>query len=135
MRCLFHGDYGPPDPIFAISGSVTAVHNWAVDPDLLKQARNIGEAEAIQRHVLRGESISWCHQGYSWVDQNTIGWFYIAASVFVAVPYFLMKIKIVRRRVYSRAHTMNWRVGRSSWLRLCSRSAPEHPEASRIPAP
>jgi hypothetical protein len=38
--------------------------------------------------------------------------------VFVAVPYFLMKIKIVRRRVYTRAQAVNWRVGKSSWLRL-----------------
>jgi hypothetical protein len=96
MPCPFHGDYGPADPNFAISGSATAVRRWAVDPSLLKQARNIGEAEAIQRHVLRGESVSWCHQGYSWVDQNAIRWFYVAALVFVVIPYFLMKINIVR---------------------------------------
>jgi hypothetical protein len=97
MLCLFHVDYGPADPNFAISGPVTAVRSWAVDPSLLKDARDIGEAEAIQRHVLRGETVSWCRQKYSWVDQNAIRWFYIA--VFVVVPYFLGKINALRRHV------------------------------------
>jgi hypothetical protein len=114
MLCLFHGDYGPADPNFAISGPTSAVRGWAVDPSLLREARNIGEAEAIQRHLLQGETVSWCHQGYSWVDQDAIGWFYIAVMVFVVVPYFFMKINIVRRRVGSRREAMNWRVGRSS---------------------
>jgi hypothetical protein len=99
MQCLFHGDYGPPDPNFAISGPTSAARSWPVDPSLLRQARNIGEAEAIQRDVLRGESVSWCHQGYSWVDQDAISWFCIAALAFVVVPYFLVKINIVRHRV------------------------------------
>jgi hypothetical protein len=97
MVCLFHGDYGPADPNFAVSGSMTGAQGWAVDAGLLKEARNLGEAEAIQRHVLRGETISWCHQGYSWVDQEAIGWFYIASLVFIVFPYFLMKIKAIRR--------------------------------------
>jgi hypothetical protein len=96
MVCLFHGDYGPADPNFAISGS------WGVDASLLKEARNIGEAEAIQRHIQRGESVAWCHQGYSWVDQDAIVWFYIAALAFVVVPYFLLKIRVVRRHLGAR---------------------------------
>jgi hypothetical protein len=116
MRCLFHGDYGPPDPDFTVSGSVTARHAWAIDPTLLKEARNIGEAEAIQRHVLRGHSVSWCHQGYSWVDQNAIGWFYIAVLAFVVVPYFLIKIKNIRGRFGTRGG-IKPPVGKSSWLR------------------
>ena len=93
MVCLFHDDYGPPDPSFAVSAARAAVHGWAVDASLLKAAHNIGEAEAIQRHVLRGESVSWCHQGYSWVDQNAIGWFYVAAFVFVVLPYLVIRIR------------------------------------------
>jgi hypothetical protein len=114
MLCLFHGDYGPADPNFAVSGPSSAVRGWAVDPSFLRQARNIGEAEAIQRHLLRGERVSWCHQGYSWVDQDAIGWFYIAAMVFVVVPYLLMKINTVRRRVGSRSAAANGQLGRPS---------------------
>jgi len=96
MVCLFHGDYGPADPGFAVSGATK--HGWTVDENSLKEARNIGEAEAIQRHVLRGETISWCHQGYAWVNQDAIGWFYGAAFMFVVLPYLIMKVKILSRR-------------------------------------
>jgi hypothetical protein len=72
MVCLFHGDYGAPDPAFTISGVNGS--GWAVDASLLKGARNIGEAEAIQRHVLRGESVAWCHQGYrGWTKTPSVG--------------------------------------------------------------
>lgn len=98
MLCLFHGDYGPADPNFTTSGPIAGARGWVVDPSLLQEARNIGEAEAIQRHVLRGELVSWCHQGYSWVDQDAIVWFYIAAFAFVVFPYFLSKINVARRR-------------------------------------
>jgi hypothetical protein len=99
MVCLFHGDYGPADPGFAVPGLTITGHRWVVDASLLNGARNIGEAEAVQRHVLRGETVSWCHQGYSWVDQDAIGWFYITAFVFVVVPYLVIKIKPLRRRL------------------------------------
>ncbi len=99
MVCLFHGDYGPPDPAFSVPGASAAVHGRAVDASLLRNARNIGEAEAIQRHVLRGESVSWCHQGYSWVDQDAIAWFYIASFAFVVLPYLIKKIKTLSHRI------------------------------------
>jgi hypothetical protein len=98
MVCLFHGDYGPADPGFVVVGPTAAYRGWRVDPILLKDARNIGEAEAIQRHVLKGEAVSWCHQGYSWVDQPAIGWLYIAALVFVVLPYLVMKSRTLSRR-------------------------------------
>jgi 4-amino-4-deoxy-L-arabinose transferase-like glycosyltransferase len=89
MVCLFHGDYGPADPAFNFwSGS-----NWVVDANSLKSARNLGEAEAIQRHLLRGEPVSWCDQGYAWVDQDAIGWFYLAAFLFVILPYLIIRAK------------------------------------------
>ena len=115
MVCLFHGDYGPPDPAFTVSGASAAVHGWGVDASLLNDARNIGEAEAIQRHFLKGEAVSWCHQSYSWVDQDAIGWFYIVALVFVVLPYLAMKIK-----------TMNHRLGEEN----APRQSPEKPSRS-----
>ena len=60
MVCLFHGDYGPADPAFNLGSGST----WVVDANSLTGARNLGEAEAIQRHLLRGEPVSWCDQGY-----------------------------------------------------------------------
>ena len=89
MVCLFHGDYGPADPAFNPgSGS-----NWIVDTNSIKDARNLGEAEAIQRHVVRGEPVSWCDQGYTWVDQDTVVWLYFAAFLFVVLPYLIIRLK------------------------------------------
>jgi len=89
MVCLFHGDYGPPDPAFNLGSGST----WVVDANSLKEARNLGEAEAIQRHLLRGEVVSWCDQGYAWVDQDAVVWFYFAAFLFVILPYLLMRAR------------------------------------------
>ena len=89
MVCLFHGDYGPANPAFNPgSGSI-----WVVDANSLKGARNLGEAEAIQRHLLRGEPVSWCDQGYAWVDQDAVVLFYVAAFLFVILPYLIIKAR------------------------------------------
>ena len=89
MVCLFHGDYGPADPTFDLGSGLT----WVVDANSLKEARNLGEGEAIQRHLLRGEPVSWCGQGYAWVDQDAVVWFYLAAFLFVILPYLIMSAK------------------------------------------
>jgi hypothetical protein len=86
MVCLYHGDYGPADPAFRLGA---ASHFGA----LLKDARNIGEVEAVQRHLIRGESVSWCDQGYAWAEQDAVSWFFLAALLFVVLPYLIFKIK------------------------------------------
>jgi hypothetical protein len=92
MVCLFHGDYGPIDPAFNRGSGST----WVVDANLLKEARNLGEAEAIQRHLLRGEPVSWCDQGYAWVDQDAVVWLYFAAFLFVILPYLIMRARAAK---------------------------------------
>ena len=94
MVCLFHGDYGPADPAYKPELASTAhAHGWIVDASLLKEARNIGEAEAIERHLIRGETVSWCDQGYAWVEQDAVHWFYAAAFLFVILPYLMWRLK------------------------------------------
>jgi len=95
MVCLFHGDYGPADPAFNLGSEST----WVVDANLLKEARNLGEAEAIQRHLLRGEPVSWCDQGYAWVDQDAVVWLYFAAFLFVILPYLIVRAKASTKSV------------------------------------
>ena len=89
MVCLFHGDYGPANPAFNLGSGST----WVVDGNSLKGARNLGEAEAIQRHLLRGEPVSWCDQGYAWVDQDAVVLFYVAAFLLVILPYLIIKAR------------------------------------------
>ena len=93
MVCLYHGDYGPADPAFA---SGAAAHfdgrGWAFDARLLKEVRNIEEAEAMERHLTRGESVSWCDQGYAWAEPDAVSWFYVAVFLFVVFPYLIFKI-------------------------------------------
>jgi hypothetical protein len=89
MVCLFHGDYGSEDPTFNLSSA----SSWVVDTSLLKNARNVGEAEAIQRHLLRGEAISWCDPGYAWVAQDVVSWFYAAVFLFVILPYLVIRVR------------------------------------------
>jgi hypothetical protein len=99
MVCLFHGDYGPADPAFKLDlGSPPSGRDWIVDASSLKEVRNIGEAEAAQRHLIRGEAVTWCDQGYAWVEQDAIGWFYTAALLFIVLPYLVVKIKARTRR-------------------------------------
>jgi len=99
MVCLFHGDYGPADPAFKFDlRSPLSGRDWIVDASSLKEVRNIGEAEAAQRHLIRGEAVTWCDQGYAWVEQDAIGWFYTAALLFIVLPFLVVKIKARTRR-------------------------------------
>lgn len=94
MVCLYHGDYGPADPAFDVGAAWPfGARGWVVDAALLKGARNVGEAEAIQRHLIRGESVSWCDQGYAWAEQDAVSWFFLAALLFVVLPYLIVKTK------------------------------------------
>jgi hypothetical protein len=115
MVCLFHGDYGPADPAFKL-GSGSA---WVVDLASLEDARNIGEAEAIHRQLLRGEPVSWCDQGYAWVRQDAVGWFYVAAFLLVVLPYL-----IARMRAWAKA----WRPEMPPKARRALRSAARVPD-------
>ena len=108
MVCLFHGDYGPPDPTFDLRSGAT----WIVDANSLKDARNIGEAEAIQRYLLREEPVVWCDQGYAWVNEDAVGVLYIAAFLLVVLPYLMVKVR--------------------AWATGCSRL---HPAAARASDP
>jgi hypothetical protein len=73
MPCLSHGDYGPADPAFDLSAALhPGARGWMVNARPLKDARNIGEAEAVERHLIRGEPISWCDQAYAWAAQDVV---------------------------------------------------------------
>jgi hypothetical protein len=80
MVCLFHGDYGPANPAFNLGSGST----WVVDANSLKDARNLEEAQG--------------DQGYAWVDQNAVVWFYFAAFLFVILPYLIIRAMVWAKR-------------------------------------
>ena len=82
--CLYHGDYGPANPLFA---SRQDNARW-----LRQGARNGDEAQAILRHNLHGETVAWCDQGYAWAEQGVVGWLLVAALLFVVLPYLVTRL-------------------------------------------
>jgi hypothetical protein len=109
MVCLFRGDYGPTDPASNLGSGLNLTR--VVDANSLNEARNLEEAEAIQRHLLRGEPISRCDQGYAWVDHHECQGLAIifdiligtSSSIFIASPILLFLGKKQLRPSQTRA--------------------------------
>ncbi len=103
MRCLYRTDYGPPDAKFeAFSDGIVPDGLTRGDVAVLATAQNLGQFEAMQRKLAKGESIVWCDQGYGWVHDPVIeGFFAIAAAI--VFPFALFRL--TRRRGFRRAGT------------------------------
>jgi hypothetical protein len=82
-RRIRHSTSTPRRWLARAAGSSTQVYS--------KKPANIGEAEAIERHLMRGETVTWCDQGYAWVEQDAVHWFYAAAFVLVVLPYLIVR--------------------------------------------
>ncbi len=93
MSCLYSSDYGPPDPAFdprAVGGGLAkGFENHARELD---QARNLGQFQAIERKLARGETVTWCDNGYGWVYDQKVDNFFGAIIAFVILPWLLMRI-------------------------------------------
>src|SRR5689334_7154167 len=77
MRCLYLSDYGPPDPKFeAFNDGIVPDGLTRGDVAVLATAQNIGQFEAMQRKLAKGQAIVWCDQGYGWVQQPIIDGFF-----------------------------------------------------------
>jgi len=91
MSCLYASDYGPPDPAFdPIAYSMErggGVRNHATE---FASARNIGQFEAIERKMARGEAVVWCDQGYGWTRSTPIEVFFVLVLI-LAVPWLVLR--------------------------------------------
>jgi hypothetical protein len=114
MRCLYSSDYGPPDPSFeAFADGVVPDGLTRSDIAVLATAQNIGQFEAMQRKLAKGESIVWCDQGYGWVHDPMIeGFFAIGAAVLFPLALF----RLMRRLGFFRARTSGERRSRSAYM-------------------
>jgi hypothetical protein len=114
MRCLYLSDYGPPDPKFeAFSDGIVPDGLTRGDVAVLATAQNIGQFEAMQRKLAKGEAIVWCDQGYGWVQQPIIdGFFAIGAALVVPLALF----RLMRHLGFLRARTSAERRSRPAYM-------------------
>ena len=93
MRCLYRGDYGPPDPGFDPgAGGGALLRGFEAHRPELMLARNAGELAAMERQLSRDESILWCDQGYGWVADARVGFTLEALGAMVFFAYLLMRV-------------------------------------------
>lgn len=93
MHCLFKSDYGPIDPSFdAFAGGGRLLKGFEAHVHALSQARNVGQLEAMERKIERGEPILWCDQGYGWTSAPPItGFFYVSLFVLI-LPWLALRV-------------------------------------------
>jgi len=92
MRCLYRGDYGPPDPGFDPgAGGGALMRGFEAHGAELMLAQNAGELAAMERQLARGESILWCDQGYAWVASPRVDFTLDALGAMVLIAYLLMR--------------------------------------------
>jgi hypothetical protein len=93
MTCLYATDYGEPDPAFdpLMNGGRLL---WGLEAHVpeLSTAQNLGQLEAMERQLQRGESIAWCNEGYSWVEGWAVDGFLTGFTVLVVLPYAVKRL-------------------------------------------
>ena len=93
MSCLFASDYGPAVPGFnPLSGNGRLVIGFEAHKDQLASAQNLGQLEAMKRKFAKGETVTWCDNGYSWVYDQKVGDFFGAILAFVILPWVVLRI-------------------------------------------
>jgi hypothetical protein len=69
MTYLYASDYGAAEPGFApLRDSGALIKGFEAQAPQLAQARNLGQLQAMERVLARGETIRWCDQGYGWAE-------------------------------------------------------------------
>jgi hypothetical protein len=101
VSCLYAADYGPPEPGFdALADGGRLIKGLEAHASQLARATNLGQLEAMQRTLQRGEDFRWCDQGYGWVDGSPVHALFAAILAFVILPYAAWRLRM-RSRVRS----------------------------------
>jgi hypothetical protein len=117
MNCLYASDYGPPDPGFdPLADGGRLLRGFEAHTPLLGRAQNLGQLEAMQRQLQRGQDIVWCDQGYGWVESPAVEGFLAGFTVLVVLPY---AIKRLAPGLWARVGTL-WRRRKADAARLAS---------------
>ena len=98
MSCLYASDYGPPEPGFnPLADDGRLIKGFEDHAAVLARAANLGQLEAMQRVLRRNQSITWCDQGYGWVEGDAVHILFAAALAFVVLPYAVFTLRARRR--------------------------------------
>ncbi len=88
MNCLYASDYGPADPSFnALVDGGRLLRGYEAHTSEVARAQNLGQLQAMERQLQRGESIAWCDQGYGWVQSPAVEGFLVGFTLLVALPH------------------------------------------------
>jgi hypothetical protein len=99
VTCLYAIDYGPADPAFdPVTGGGQLLRGFEPHASELARAQNLGQLQAMERQLQRGQSITWCDQGYSWVESPAVEGFLAGFMLLVVLPY---AVKRLAPRLYS----------------------------------
>lgn len=95
--CLFRSDYGPADPHFdPLAQGGALIKGDEAHAALLARAENLGQLQAMERKLARGQEVAWCDQGYGWVHQPVIEYGFVFALIAIVLPYFLWRANLFR---------------------------------------
>jgi hypothetical protein len=93
MTCLYASDYGPADPAFdPLSGGGRLLRGFEAHASELARAQNLSQLQAMERQLHRGKSITWCDQGYSWVESPAVEGFLAGFMLLVVLPYAVKRL-------------------------------------------
>jgi hypothetical protein len=93
MSCLFASDYGPPQPGFdPLSGHGDLIRGFEAHRAQLASAQNLGQLQAMERKITKGETVTWCDNGYGWTYDWKVGDFFGAILAFVILPWLVMRV-------------------------------------------
>lgn len=93
MSCLFASDYGPPQPGFdPLAQDGALIKGFAAHRAELAAARNPGQLQAMERKFAKGETVTWCDNGYGWVYDQKVGDFFGAIIAFVILPWLVIRV-------------------------------------------
>lgn len=93
MSCLFASDYGPPLPGFdPLAGNGALTQGFDSHRAQLAQAQNLEQLKAMERRFAKGDTVTWCGNGYQWVYDPKVGDFFGAIVAFVIIPWLVLRV-------------------------------------------
>ena len=93
MSCLFRSDYGPAQPGFdPFANNSALIAGFEAHRAQLASAQNLGQLQAMERTFAKGETVTWCDNGYGWVNDAKVGDFFGAIIAFVILPWLVLRV-------------------------------------------